>query len=210
MREVVQEEAINLEVLVCVEGLSCALPRKCLQQSQYMKQSLHCLVLEGIFVGGRLVHFQKCLEDNRRLMVSFCYKKRVQDSFYKELLSFPNSCFPRADRKSSTGARGQRTPSQRGSGENKPRRSRISLSNFLGSQEKREIKTYNRSGQTEFLPRHSVFQNGNRKHSQAIESTQRLGIYLDLTDTYLISSLGLIIKEDKSDLTPAQNFVYIG
>ena len=125
-----------------------------------------------------------------------------------KLLSFPNSCFPQADRKSSTGVRGQRTPTQRGSGENIPRRSRILLSNFFGSQEKREIKTYNRSGQTEFLSRHSVFQNGNRKYSQAIESTQRLGIYLDLTDTYLISSLGLIIKEEKSDLTPAQNFVF--
>ena len=225
-------------------------------------------------------------------MGPFCNKKRVQDSFYKETLSFPNSCFSQADRKSSTRGRGQRTPTQRGSGENKPGRSRILLSNFPGSQEKREITTYNRSVQTEFLSEHSVFQNGNGKQSQAIDSTQRLGISLDLTDAYLhvpihwrsrkylrfcikgqtfqfkalpfglatspfvftrlmvtiathlrrrsvvlfpylddwlvrnqiradilrdqqftiklISSLGLIINEKKSDLIPAQNFVFIG
>ena len=110
-------------------------------------------------------------------MGPFCNKKRVQDSFYKETLSFPNSCFSQADRKSSTRGRGQRTPTQRGSGENKPGRSRILLSNFPGSQEKREITTYNRSVQTEFLSEHSVFQNGNGKQSQAIDSTQRLGIF---------------------------------
>ena len=98
-------------------------------------------------------------------MGSFCNKKRVQDSFYKETLSFPNSCFSQANRKSSTRGRGQRTPTQRGSGENKPGRSRILLSNFPGSQEKREITTYNRSVQTEFLSGHSVFQ------------TQQLGIF---------------------------------
>ena len=31
-------------------------------------------------------------------MGPFCNKKRVQDSFYKETLSFPNSCFSQADR----------------------------------------------------------------------------------------------------------------
>ena len=84
-------------------------------------------------------------------MGPFCNKKRVQDSFYKETHSFPNSCFSQADQKSSTEERGHRTPTQRGSGENKPGRSRILISNFLGSQEKRVIKTYNRSVQTEFL-----------------------------------------------------------
>ena len=110
-------------------------------------------------------------------MGPFCNKKRVQDSFYKETLSFPNSCFSQADRKSSTRGRGQRAPTQRGSGENKPGRSRILLSNFPGSQEKQEITTYNRSVQTEFLSEHSVFQNGNGKQSQAIDSTQGLGIF---------------------------------
>ena len=226
-------------------------------------------------------------------MGPFCNKKRVQDSFYKETLPFPNSCFSQADRKSSTRGRGQRTPTQRGSGENKPGRSRILLSNFPGSQEKREITTYNRSVQTEFLSEHSVFQNGNGKQSQAIDSTQGLGIFtgfnrclspctyslavseippllyqgsdipiqgstlrsshesvcLHTLDGYhsnssaaeitivlfpylddwlvrnqiradilrdqqftikLISSLGLIINEKKSDLIPAQNFVFIG
>ena len=33
---------------------------------------------------------------------------------------------------------------------------------------------------------------------------------LDLTDAYLISSLGLIINEKKSDLIPVQNCVFIG
>ena len=142
-------------------------------------------------------------------MVPFCNKKRVQDSFYKETLSFPNSWFPQADQKSSTGGRGQRIPTQSGSGENKPERSRILLSNFLGSQEERKINTYNRSVQTEFLSGHSVFQNENRKQSQVIYCSRRLGIHLDLTDAYHNSSLGLIISEEKSDLIPAQNFVYI-
>ena len=105
----------------------------------------------------------------------FCNKKRVQDSLYKEALSFPNSCFSQPDRKSSTRGRGQRTPTHRGSGENKPGRSRILLSNFPGSQEKREITIYNRSVQTEFLPGHSVFQNGNGKQSQTIDSVSIFG-----------------------------------
>ena len=125
-------------------------------------------------VGGRLAHFQKRWED---ITEDSWVLSVIQDSFYKETLSFPNSCFSQADRKSSTRGRGQRIPTQRGSGENKPGRSRILLSNFPGSQEKREITTYNRSVQTEFLSEHSVFQNGNGKQSQAIDSTQRLGIF---------------------------------
>ena len=128
-------------------------------------------------------------------MGPFCNKKRVQDSFYKETLSFPNSCFSQADRKSSTRGRGQRTPTQRGSGENKPGRSRILLSNFPGSQEKREITTYNRSVQTEFLSEHSVFQNGNGKQSQAIDSTQRLGIFTGFNRCLSPCTYSLVVSE---------------
>ena len=117
-------------------------------------------------------------------MGPFCNKKRVQDSFYKETLSFPNSCFSQADRKSSTRGRGQRTPTQRGSGEIKLGRSRIFLSNFTGSQEKREITTYNRSVQTEFLSEHSVFLETANKVRQSILPND-WAFSLDLTDAYL-------------------------
>ena len=155
------------------EVLSCPLPRRCLQQTQSMKQSLRCLLLKGSSSSRTIGPFSKTFRRyNRRLMVPFCNKKRVQDSFYIETLSFPNSCFPQADQKSSTGGRGQSIPTQSGSGENKLKRSRLLLSNFLGYQEKQEINTYNRSVQTEFLSGHSVFQNGNRKQRQAIYPTQ--------------------------------------
>ena len=106
-------------------------------------------------------------------MGPFCNKKRVHDFFYKETLSFPNSCFSKSDQKSSTGGR-----VQRGSGENKPGRSRILLWNFLGSKEKRIIKTYHRSVQTEFFSGHSVFQNGNSKQVR-FNSYPEFCFYLD-------------------------------
>ena len=240
-----------------------------------------------------MAHFQKRWEDiTEDSWVLSVIRKGYKIPFIRKPFLSPNSCFSQADRKSSTRGRGQRTPTQRGSGENKPGISRILLSNFPGSQEKREITTYNRSVQTEFLSEHSVFQNGNGKQSQAIDSTQRLGIFtgfnrclspctyslavseippllyqgsdipiqgstlwsgdksvcLHTLDGYhsnssaeeisllfpylddwlvrnqiradilrdqqftikLISSLGLIINEKKSDLIPAQNFVFIG
>ena len=168
-----------MEVLVFVEGVIMPPPEE-VPPTIPINETLSPLPRprRDLPVGGRLAHFQKTLgRYNRRLMGPFCNKKRVQDSFYKETLSFPNSCFSQADRKSSTRGRGQRTPTQRGSGENKPGRSRILLSNFPGSQEKREIATYYRSVKTEFLSEHSVFQNGNGKQSQAIDTTQRLGIF---------------------------------
>ena len=129
-------------------------------------------------VGGRLAHFQKRWEDiTEDSWVLSVIRKGYKIPFIRKPFFFPNSCFSQADRKSSTRGRGQRTPTQRGSGENKPGRSRILLSNFPGSQEKQEITTYNRSVQTEFLSEHSVFQNGNGKQSQAIDSIQRLGIF---------------------------------
>ena len=89
---------------------------------------------------------------------------------------------------SRTGGRGQRTPTQRGSGENKPRRSRILLTNFFGSQEKWKIKTYNRSVQTEFLSGHSVFQNGNGKHA-SFSSYPEFSFYRDgISDSQELSS----------------------
>ena len=109
-------------------------------------------------------------------MGPFCSKKGIQDSFFKETLSFPNAGFPSTDRKSCPGGRGQETPIERGSGENKSGRSRILFSYFPSSQEEREITTHNRSIQTECFSEHSVVQNGNSKQSQTLNSTQRLGV----------------------------------
>ena len=108
-------------------------------------------------------------------MGPLCCKKRVQDTFHLQTPSLPNANLSSADRKSVIGRRGQQTPTQRGSGEDRAGRSRLLFSYFPCSQEKRKITTHNRSVQTEHLSGNSVIQNGNSQQSQTGDPTQRLG-----------------------------------
>ena len=131
-------------------------------------------------------------------------RKGYKILFYKETISFPDSCFSQADQKSSTGERGYRTSTQRGSGENKPGRSRILISNFLGSQENQEIKTYDRSVQTEF--RLSQMETANEVRQSILPNDWAFS--LDLTDAYRISSQGLIINNEKSRFNSCQELCF--
>lgn len=108
-------------------------------------------------------------------MGPLCCKKRVQNTFHQQTSSFSNANLSSSDRKSVFGRRGQQTPTQRGSGDDKAGRSRLLFSYFPSSQEKRKITTYNRSVQTEYFSGSSVVQNGDSQQSQTGDPTQRLG-----------------------------------
>ena len=93
-------------------------------------------------------------------MGPLCRKKRVQNCICKQTLPLPNSNLSSTDRKSESSRRGQQTSTQRGSGEDRTGRSRLLFSYFLGCQEEWEIRTNNRSVQTEYVSGYSVVQNG--------------------------------------------------
>ena len=136
-----------MEVLVFVEGFILPTPEE-VPPTIPINETISPLPRprRDLPVGGRLAHFQKYWEDiTEDPWVLSVIRKGNKILFIGKpflsptpvLLPFPNSCFSQADQRSSTGRRGHRTPTQRGSGENRPRRSRILISNFLGSQENR-------------------------------------------------------------------------
>ena len=111
-----QEEANDVEVLVFVEGVIMPPPEE-VPPTIPINETLSPLPRprRDLSVGGRLAHFQKRWEDiTEDSWVLSVIRKGTRFPF------FPNSCFSQADRKSSTRGRGQRTPTQMGSGENKP------------------------------------------------------------------------------------------
>ena len=111
-------------------------------------------------------------------MGPLCHKKRVQNSICKQTLPLPNSNLSPTDRKSGSSRRGQQTPTQRGSGEDRTRKFRLLFSYFPGSQEEWEITTNNRSVQTEYVSGYSVIQNLDSQQGQTGDSTQRLGVLI--------------------------------
>ena len=112
-------------------------------------------------------------------------KKKVQNSICKQTLPLPNSNLSSTDWKSGSSRRGQQTPTQRGSGEDRTGRSRLLFSYFPGSQEEREITTNNRSVQTEYVSGYSVVQNGDTNKVRQVIQHNGWAFSLDLTDAYL-------------------------
>ena len=98
-------------------------------------------------------------KNNRGLIGPLCRNKRVQNSICKQTLPLPNSNLSSTDQKSGSRRRGQQTPTQKGSGEERTGRSRLLFLYFLGSQEEWEITTNIRSVQTEYVSGYSVVQN---------------------------------------------------